>query len=63
MKNFVNKHGLLFQTRHFYMYICVFVYIYVYIYVYKHVHSRDYLKKNSIKTNVPTDEANGRNET
>ena len=37
--------------------------MYIYIYVYKHVHSCDYLKKNSIKTNVPTDEGNGRNET
>ena len=27
------------------------------------LHSCDYLKKNSIKTNVATDEGNGRNET
>ena len=27
------------------------------------LHSCEYLKKNSIKTNVETDEGNGRNET
>ena len=44
-----------------------FTYTYVYtsslpIYIYP-LHSCDYLNKNSMKTNVATDEGNSRNET
>ena len=49
-----------------YMYIYfIYMYIYIlYVYVYQLIplYSCDYLNKNSMKTNVATDEGNSRNE-
>ena len=46
-----------------YIYTHTHTYIlYMYIYIYIPLHSCDYLKKSSTKTNVATDEENSRNE-
>ena len=31
IKNFINKHGLLYQTRYLYLYICIYLPVFVYI--------------------------------
>ena len=54
-----------------YIYIYIYTYIYIYIYMYIYIpyvsfiplHSCDYLKQTSIKTNVATDEGNSQSET
>ena len=61
----------------YYIYILnIYIYIYIYIYICTYIdirvltyvsfiplHSCDYLKQTSLKTNVATEEGNSRNET
>ena len=57
------------QPKRNYGYIYIYIYIYIYMYIYISyvsfipLHSCDYLKQNSIKTNMATDEGNGQSET